>query len=211
MQLLNLLPKILSQRFQKRRVTMAAGKRNSQIIVICGGSGSGKSTLAKKFIGASILSTDHFYKDLTDLIPKEDGTFDFDHPSAVDLEECARACTNLLKGTAVNIPVYDMRSCKRVGEQIVPPPERSIVVVEGIFAFHSPLRELATLKIFIDTPIDQRMARRLRCDVERGRSTLDTIRHSLAVEEAYTRYVEPMRELADLVLMGEEMNGSFSI
>ncbi|HND08712.1 MAG TPA: hypothetical protein PL012_23710, partial [Candidatus Obscuribacter sp.] len=109
------------------------------------------------------------------------------------------------------IPVYDMRSCKRVGEQIVPPPERSIVVVEGIFAFHSPLRELATLKIFIDTPIDQRMARRLRRDVERGRSTLDTIRHSLAVEEAYTRYVEPMRELADLVLMGEEMNGSFSI
>jgi uridine kinase len=65
------------------------------------------------------------------------------------------------------------------------------------------------LRIFIDTPIDQRMARRLRRDVERGRSTLDTIRHSLQVESAYTRFVEPMRELADLILMGEEMRGGF--
>lgn len=84
-------------------------------------------------------------------------------------------------------------------------------MVEGIFAFYAPLHELATLRIFIDTPIDQRMARRLRRDVERGRSTLDTIRHSLQVEEAYSRYVEPMRELADLLLMGEEMNGSFTL
>jgi uridine kinase len=70
------------------------------------------------------------------------------------------------------------------------------------------LHEVATLRIFIDTPIDQRMARRLRRDVERGRSTLDTIR-SLQVESAYTRFVEPMRELADLILMGEEMRGGF--
>jgi uridine kinase len=49
-------------------------KRTFQIIAVCGGSGSGKSTLAKKFRGAAILSTDHFYKDLKDLTPKEDGT-----------------------------------------------------------------------------------------------------------------------------------------
>jgi hypothetical protein len=29
------------------------------------------------------------------------------------------------------------------------------------------------------------------------------------VEQAYTRYVEPMRHLADLILMGEEMRGGF--
>lgn len=186
-------------------------KKHNQIIAICGGSGSGKSTLAKKFIGAAIVSTDHFYRNLPELTPKEDGTFDFDHPSSVNLEECAQACLALSKGESVTIPVYDMRSCSRVGEQIVPAPQKNIVVVEGIFAFHQPLSDLTTLKIFIDTPIDQRMARRLRRDVERGRSTLDTIRHSLQVEESYSRYVEPMRELADLVLMGEEMHGSFSL
>lgn len=186
-------------------------RKNAQIIAICGGSGSGKSTLARKFVGAAVLSTDSFYKDIKDLVPGEDGSFDFDHPSSVALDECAEAASRLAAGEDVLIPVYDMRSCKRVGDQVVPATTKRIVIVEGIFAFYAPLHELATLRIFIDTPIDQRMARRLRRDVERGRSTLDTIRHSLQVEEAYSRYVEPMRELADLILMGEEMNGSFTL
>jgi uridine kinase len=183
--------------------------RPSQIIAICGGSGSGKSTLAHKFVGATILSTDHFYRDISELSPSEDGTYDFDHPSAVDLQECAEACLKLAEGDDITIPVYDMLSCRRVGTQVMPAPNNKIVVVEGIFAFHSPIHEIATMRIFIDTPIDQRMARRLRRDVERGRSTLDTIRYSLHVEQAYTRYVEPMRHLADLILMGEEMRGGF--
>jgi uridine kinase len=152
-------------------------KRTSQIIAICGGSGSGKSTLAQKFVGAAVLSTDHFYRDLEELTPREDGSYDFDHPSSVDLEACAEACLRLADSEDAVIPVYD----------------------------------IATLRIFIDTPVDQRMARRLRRDVERGRSTLDTIRHSLAVEEAYTRYIEPMRHLADLILQGEEMRGGFAM
>jgi uridine kinase len=184
-------------------------RRLPQIIAICGGSGSGKSTLARKFVGASVISTDSFYKDITELTPREDGTYDFDHPSSVDLEACAEACLKLADLEDVTIPVYDMRTCRRVGTQVVPAPPNRIVVVEGIFAFHSPLHEVATLRIFIDTPVDQRMARRLRRDSERGRSTLETIRHSLYVEEAYTRYVEPMRHLADLILMGEEMKGGF--
>jgi uridine kinase len=178
-----------------------------QIIAICGGSGSGKSTLAQKFVGAAVLSTDSFYRDLTELKPGEDGTYNFDHPSAVDLEACAEACLKLGDNDDAIIPVYDMRTCSRVGTQLVPAPKNKIVVIEGIFAFHAPLNDIATLRIFIDTPVDQRMARRLRRDVERGRSTLETIRHSLQVEEAYTRYVEPMRHLADLILMGDEMHG----
>lgn len=184
-------------------------KRTSQIIAICGGSGSGKSTLAQKFVGAAVLATDNFYRDLSELTPRADGTYDFDHPSSVDLETCADACLKLADSEDAMIPVYDHRTCSRVGQQFVPAPKNRIVVVEGIFAFHSPLSEIATLRIFIDTPVDQRMARRLRRDVERGRSTLETIKHSLAVEEAYTRYIEPMRHLADLILMGEEMRGGF--
>ena len=183
--------------------------RSPQIIAICGGSGSGKSTLAHKFVGAAVIATDSFYRDLTELTPREDGTYDFDHPSSVDLEQCAEAVLKLADSEDAIIPVYDMRTCSRVGTKLVPAPKNKIVVVEGIFAFHAPLNEIATLRIFIDTPVDQRMARRLRRDVERGRSTLETIRHSLSVEEAYTRYVEPMRHLADLILMGEEMRGGF--
>jgi uridine kinase len=186
-------------------------ERIAQIIAICGGSGSGKSTLARKFVGAAMLTTDHFYKDLADLKPREDGTFDFDHPSSVDLMEAADACLGLAKGEDVTIPVYDMRSCKRTGTQLVAAPKNKLVVIEGIFAFHSPLHEIATLRIFIDTPIDQRMARRIRRDVERGRSTLETIKLSLLVEDSYERFIEPMKGLADLILMGEEMKGGFAL
>jgi len=181
--------------------------RQSQIIAICGGSGSGKSTLARKFLQAAILATDSFYKDLEDLTPRQDGTYDFDHPSTVALDELAQACLTLASGEAVDIPVYSMLSCKREGKQTVPPPKSGIIVVEGIFAFHSPMDEIASLKIFIDTPIDQRMARRLRRDVQRGRSSRETIARSLQVEDAYSRYVEPIKSLADLILMGEEMHG----
>src|SRR5947209_1931519 len=109
-------------------------KRNSQIIAICGGSGSGKSTLAQKFVGAAVLSTDHFYRDLEDLTPREDGSYDFDHPSAIDLDGCAEACLKLADAEDTIIPVYDMRTCKRVGQQMVPAPKNRIVVIEGIFA-----------------------------------------------------------------------------
>ena len=180
-------------------------KRSAQVIAICGGSGSGKSTLAKKFVGASIVATDHFYKSLDKLDLNPDGTYDFDHPSAVDLDACAQALQTLAEGEDVWIPVYDMRTCRRMGTQLIPAPAKGIVIVEGIFAFHSPLYETCTLRIFIDTPVDQRMARRIRRDVERGRNTIETIKHSIHVEEAYTRYIEPMRQLADLVLMGDEM------
>ena len=182
-------------------------KRACQVIAICGGSGSGKSTLARKFVQASVLSTDHFYRNLEDLTPREDGTYDFDHPSSVALDECAQACRDLMQNKDVMIPVYDMRTCKRIGQQLVPSCPSGIIVIEGIFAFHNPLHDLATMRIFIDTPVDQRMARRLRRDAERGRSTLDIIRHSLQQEEAHERIIEPMRHLADLILMGDEIRG----
>jgi uridine kinase len=180
-------------------------KRSAQIIAVCGGSGSGKSTLARKFVGAAVIATDHFYKSLDKLDLNPDGSYDFDHPSAVDLEACADACVKASRGEDVWIPVYDMRTCRRMGNQLIPAPNKNIVIVEGIFAFHSPLDEVCTLKIFIDTPADQRMARRIRRDVERGRNLIETIKHSIHVEEAYTRYIEPMRQLADLVLMGDEI------
>src|SRR5437870_5792011 len=119
--------------------------RPSQIIAICGGSGSGKSTLAHKFVGSTVLSTDHFYKDISELSPGPDGSYDFDHPSSVDLQECAEVCLKLAEGDDVTVPVYDMRSCRRVGTQVMPAPKNKIVVVEGIFAFHSPMHDIATL------------------------------------------------------------------
>ena len=100
-----------------------------QVIAICGGSGSGKSTLAHKFVGGAIVSTDSFYKDIEDLTAFTDGKPDFDHHSAVDLDACAKACQTLAKGVDVMVPVYDIKTCKRVGSQIIPASPKNIAVV----------------------------------------------------------------------------------
>lgn len=170
------------------------------IVLIAGGSGSGKSTLAKKFIGAAVISTDDFYKGKSKMVVDEDGNYNFDELGAVDLQECAEAAKRLATGKVVEIPDYDMVISERVGTKKVQPPRNGFVVVEGIFALCEPLRLIGDIKIFIDTPIDLRVARRIRRDTERGRSAIETIRWSLMVEEAYEKYVEPTRQFADVIL-----------
>jgi uridine kinase len=65
--------------------------KKGMIISICGGSGSGKTTLAKTFIDATIISTDSFYVGKSQMTRLENGNYDFDHPDAVALDECAKA------------------------------------------------------------------------------------------------------------------------
>lgn len=173
------------------------------IILITGGSGSGKSTLAKKFSG-TLLSTDDFYIGKSKMTPDEKGEYDFDQPESVDLGECCRAVKSLEKGEEVEVPEYDMTTSERVGVKKIRPFPSRIVIVEGIFALHSPLREIGDLLIFIDTPMELRVARRIKRDLERGRSEIDSLGRAIQVEEAYKRNIEPMRKYANVLLGHEE-------
>ncbi|MEK7568955.1 MAG: AAA family ATPase [Patescibacteria group bacterium] len=171
-----------------------------QIILICGGSGSGKSTLAKKFGDAAIISTDNFYIGKSKMIPMENGEYDFDDPCAVDLDECAKMALNLAGGKEVFVPEYDMVTSERVGQIKIIPAKSGLVVVEGVFALHDTLRQIGNLKIFIDTPTDERLARRIKRDNERGRSEAEVIKHSTQVEASHKKHIEPMKQHADLIL-----------
>jgi uridine kinase len=170
-------------------------------ILICGGSCSGKSVFARMFQHAFILEMDHFYvgKDL--MKPQEDGSYDFDAPESVDVADCARAVSELSTGNPVTIPVYDMVTSDRTGTQVIRlKPDDAFIVVPGIFAFNSPLREIGDLKIFIDTPREIRVARRMVRDVAKGRNDIDTLSWSITVEKNHQKYIEPMKQYADLVI-----------
>ena len=173
--------------------------KNGMVISICGGSGSGKTTLAKTFVDAVIISTDSFYVGKSKMKPLENGDYDFDHPDAVALDECANAVLELARGNEVEVPDYDMISSERVGVVKISPNKSRFVVVEGIFALHKQLRDISNLKIFIDVPADVRIARLLKRDHERGRSEDEIIKHSLLVEDAYKKHIEPMRRHADTI------------
>ncbi|MBI3270174.1 MAG: hypothetical protein HYZ53_14285 [Planctomycetes bacterium] len=169
------------------------------IVLISGGSGSGKSTFASKF-DALILSTDDWYRPRAEIRERPDGTLNFDEPDAVDLGGCRDAVLDLAAGRPATLPVYDMKQSERVATREVEPPKSGILVVEGIFALCSPLREIGDLRIFIDTPLHLRVARRIERDVKRGRTPMQSLHWSILVEQAYETYIEPTRQYAHVVL-----------
>lgn len=172
------------------------------IITIAGGSCSGKTTFVDGFRNAVILSLDNFYKDLPDLTPDADGKYDFDVPEAMDLEECKNAALSLSQGQDVEIPTYEYVSARRTGTKRVQAPQEqgAIVVVEGIFALCSPLLEIGTIRMFIDAPVEIRLARRIRRDVARGRDVKEIIQQFTKVEEGHQRYIEPTKQHANLII-----------
>jgi uridine kinase len=170
-------------------------------VLICGGSCSGKSVFAQRFTNAFVLEMDHFYKAKKDMKPQEDGSFDYDAPDSVSIEECAKAVTELKTGNPVTIPIYDMKISDRTGTQTIQlKPEHKFIVVPGIFSFYAPLLELGDMKIYIDTPREIRVARRMIRDVQKGRNDIDTLTWSIVVEKNHQKYIEPTRKHADLII-----------
>lgn len=171
------------------------------VILICGGSCSGKTVFAQFFHNAFILSMDHFYFGKSGMKKEKDGSYNFDAPTSVDIKECAKAVASLAQGKQTMIPVYNMRTSERTGTQTLEvSTDTKFLIVEGIFSFYSPLREIGDLKIFLDIPSEIRVARRMIRDVEKGRSDIDTLAWSITVEKNHCKYVEPMKKFADLVI-----------
>lgn len=173
------------------------------IVLIGGGSCSGKSEFAREFKNAFILEMDNFYVSKDEMVVQPDGSYDFDAPEAVNIAECAQAVEKLVTGQPTTIPVYDMdvNIQDRTGIQTIQlAPNDKFVVIPGIFAFHSPLRELADLKIYIDVPPEIRVARRMLRDGQKGRSNIETLAWSMTVEKNHAKFIEPMKTYADLVI-----------
>ena len=176
------------------------------IVGISGGSGSGKTTLAKGLCnlftecGSLIISQDDYYRGLPDGVESSD--YNFDEPSALDLDRLVEDLTALKHGMSVRRPVYDfVRHCRSEDEQETEPVP--LIVVEGIFLFVlTPLSELFDLRFFADVPAEERLRRRIERDVvSRGRSEKD-IREQWfrQVEPMYQKYIAPTRVCADFVL-----------
>jgi uridine kinase len=172
------------------------------IVCIAGGSGSGKSTLVDSFTNAIILHVDSFYKDVSDLAPDADGSYNFDTPDAIDMQACYQAAVDLSEGKDVTIPKYDYVSFKRIGTEIIQAPTNpeQIIVVEGLFALCEPLNKLGILRIFIEAPMEILIARRIKRDIEKQRGVSETLEWFKKVEIGYMKYIEPSKQYANLVI-----------
>lgn len=132
---------------------------------------------------------------------EKDGSYNFDTPTSVDIKQCAKAAMSLSERKPTTIPVYDMRVSDRTGTQTLTAPSTTqFLIVEGIFSFYSPLREIGDIKIYLDIPPEIRVARRMIRDVAKGRSDIDTLAWSITVEKNHREYIEPMKRYADLII-----------
>jgi len=142
--------------------------------------------------------------DLAQLEPAERFRFNFDVPTAIDLDLLLGNLRDLARGEPTTKPVYLFPEHVRAAEgECLDPPD--YVIVEGLFALYwQEIRSLLAARIFVAAPDDVCLTRRLERDVrERGR-TPESVRRQYehTVRPMYERHVEPSLAHAELVVDG---------
>ena len=141
----------------------------SFVITIAGGTASGKTTIAKALaqkLEAQVLTHDRYYKDI-----EVQAGHNFDEPDALDNDRIIQDIAHLKNNQNTSVPIYNFPTHKRLTEEEILKPSK-FLIVEGILCLSVPgIAALSDLSIFVDTPDDIRLLRRVQRDVlERGRS-----------------------------------------
>jgi len=178
------------------------------IIGIAGGTGSGKTTVAQAIydrVGRDRIewiSHDSYYRNFDGLSPEDRARINFDHPDSLETELLTRHLDVLMKGSSVEVPVYDFATHSRKTDTQRAEP-RKVIIVEGILVLAEPeLRKRIDIKLFVDTPADIRFVRRLVRDIEsRGRSLTSVVdQYMTTVRPMHEEFVEPSKRHADLII-----------
>lgn len=193
----------------------------NKLILVAGCSGSGKSTVSNRIKNsfkkneAQILCMDRFYKATAKLMPKveKNGHPNFDHPKSFDwilLRKCLRS---LLDNKPTYVPVYDYKTHKRKSKLELIQPTK-IIIFEGFLALYDEkLNNLAELKIFVDTSMNECFIRRLHRDQKERRRTPESIinQWNESVKPMFDIYVKPKRWLSDFLLPWDNSENKNSI
>ncbi|MDC7717074.1 uridine kinase [Vogesella sp. DC21W] len=178
------------------------------IIGVAGGSGSGKTTVTRKVLEtigtemAAVIVQDYYYRDQSHLTFEQRLSTNYDHPHAFDWPLLIEHIDDLRNGRAIEMPVYDFSNHTRAEETVTLQPA-PVIVIEGLFPLYdAALREMMSLKIFVDTDPDVRFIRRLKRDIaERGRTTDNVIEQYLGtVRPMHNQFIEPTKRFADVIL-----------
>lgn len=183
-------------------------KKHAIIIGIAGPSASGKSLLANTIVNelgseqVVVISEDSYYKDNSHLPFAEREKTNYDHPDAFDHDLLCAHLRLLQQRKSIEIPIYShaqhVRTSKtrHIGQH-------AIIVLEGILLFsEKSLRDLMDIRIFMSTPLDICLTRRLKRDVvERHRSFESVInQYEQTVRPMYLQFIEPSSRYADIVV-----------
>ncbi|MSR54984.1 MAG: uridine kinase [Gemmataceae bacterium] len=178
------------------------------VIGIAGGSGSGKSTLVEQIMCSefaahvSLLPHDAYYLNGHQMPPEVRKDENWDHPAALDNALLTRHVARILDGHPIDRPVYNFGTHSRTAkvERVEP---RSVLLIEGILIFAIPeLRDLMQLRVFVDTPPEERIVRRMLRDTKERSRTVESVAAQFrnTVRPMHDKYVEPSRVHAHVVI-----------
>ncbi len=188
--------------------TKACMTQRCIIIGIAGASASGKSLLAHtivKELGSeqvAVISEDSYYKDNSTIAFEKRIENNYDHPDAFDHGLLIEHLKQLQAGKSVEVPIYNHTLHIRE-QQIRRLGPHNIIVLEGILLFAEiSLRELMDIRIYMDTPLDVCLNRRIKRDViERGREIEAVLmQYQQTVRPMFSQFIEPSKHYADIIV-----------
>ena len=182
---------------------------SSPIIVgIAGGTGSGKTTVARSIydrVGRDRIewiSHDSYYRDFHELDAEGRALVNFDHPDSLETDLLVEHIDCLVRGEAVDVPIYEFTTHRRGPDRQRVEPRR-IIIVEGILVLAEvEIRKRIDIKLFVDTPPDIRFLRRVLRDTQMRGRTLESVVHQYlaTVRPMHEEFVEPSKRYADLII-----------
>ena len=179
------------------------------IIGIAGGSGSGKTRLAKNVLKeinnkqVQAITVDSYYKDLSHLTFDERAKNNFDHPDAIDFDLLYHDLKNIMDNKTISTPLYDYKTHTREKEKSNKIENVKVIILEGILAlYNSDIRNLMSMKIFVDTPSDVRLLRRIKRDVNKRARSIESVteQYNNTVKPMFLKFVKPTKDYADLIV-----------
>eukprot|EP00213_Chloropicon_mariensis_P006537 CAMPEP_0197470970 /NCGR_PEP_ID=MMETSP1309-20131121/1766_1 /TAXON_ID=464262 /ORGANISM="Genus nov. species nov., Strain RCC998" /LENGTH=687 /DNA_ID=CAMNT_0043008271 /DNA_START=52 /DNA_END=2115 /DNA_ORIENTATION=+ len=178
--------------------------RSSPIIVgLAGPSGAGKTVFSSKvqslIPGCAVLSMD-MYNDASRLV---DGNFD--DPRLTDYDLLLENIEGLRRGETVKAPIYDFKTSTRTGFRTVHAPKTRIVIVEGIYALTSKLRNRMDLRVSITGGVHFDLVKRVLRDISRSAQEPNEIIQQISetVYPMYKAFIEPDLKTAQLRIYNE--------
>ncbi|HEX8032340.1 MAG TPA: uridine kinase [Ktedonobacterales bacterium] len=198
----------MADRLRQGRLAQRGDRHKPLIIGVAGGTGAGKTTVARAIIEAvgydriAVLPEDAYYREYAHHSEAERAAINWDHPDAIEVDLLLAQLRQLMRGEAVERPIYDFASYARAPETVRIEP-KPVLLVEGILIFvDARLRDLFDVKVYVDTDADLRFIRRLMRDVaERGRTVENVVSQYLnTVRPMHLAFVEPAKRYADVIV-----------